>query len=316
MRKLLYPIPILLLTILLAPQAGKAQVDARATIDSAQVLIGGKRTIRLQVDYAPGIRLLDPVIAPLDTAGSIELLHTSEWDTTRISDKSISVEKEILITAWDSGYFSLKPISVPYRIQDRTDTAYTNALPLEVDLMPQDSAMLMPLKPIIEEPFRTEDLIPYLLGLLATVIILAGIWWWWRRKKRPVEKVAPPPVVIPAHTVALDKFEALKQAQLWQKGQIVQYHTQLTFILREYLENRYGILALESTTREIAGQLKNIVPEDLRQETTRLLNTSDMVKFAKATPPVEVHDQLLTQAVKFIQSTKPASTEASPEQSQ
>lgn len=310
MRKLpyLHPVSMLLLLLLMgfaAPQTSQAQVGAQATIDSTEVLVGGKRIIRLRIDYAPGVRLLEPGIAPLDTSGSIELLNASPWDTIQLSDKVVSIEKVLLITAWDSGYFSLTPIKVPYEIQGKTDTAYTNALPLKVNLVPQDTTVLMPLKPIIEEPIRAEDFVPYLLGLLATVVLLAAFWWWWRRKKRPAQKITPPPVVIPPHTVALEKFNALQQAKLWQKGQIKEYHTQLTFILREYLENRFGILALESTSREIADQLKDFVPEDLRQETTRLLNTSDMVKFAKATPPVEVHDRLLLQAIKFIDTTKP-----------
>ncbi|MBK8490646.1 MAG: hypothetical protein IPL49_07040 [Saprospirales bacterium] len=311
MRRFLFHILLtlmLLLTGISGPVASHAQVGARATIDSTEMLVGGKRTVRLRVDFAPGVLILEPGIIAIDTSGTLELLRTSAWDTTRVSDKAITLEKDLLLTAWDSGYYAISPIMVPYEIQGRTDTIYTNAIPLRVNMVPQDSTVLMPLKPIIEEPIRMEDFIPYLLGLFATLAILTALWWLWRRKNRPVAVVKAPPVVIPPHTLALKKFEPLKQAQLWQKGQFKEFHTQLTYILREYLESRYGILALESTSSEIATQLKSLVPEDLLQETTRLLNTSDMVKFAKATPPVEVHEQLLEQAKKFIHST--ASAEA------
>lgn len=308
MRSLFYARYIALALVLLAgsvrPGTGMAQVGVQATLDSTEMLVGGKRTIRLRVDYAPGVRLLDPDLSALDTTEAIELLRVTEWDTVRATDRAITIEKDLYFTAWDSGYFEIAPIMIPYEIPTRSDTLYTNTLPLRVNRVPQDTTLLMPLKPIIQEPVRTEDFIPYIIGLLAAIFILAITWLWWRKKKR-TEKVEPPPVVIPPHEIALKKYEALQQAQLWQKGQVKAFHTQLTYILREYLENRYGILALESTSREIAAQLKDHIPEELRQETTQLLNTSDMVKFAKATPPEEVHDQLLAQAIDFIHTTTP-----------
>lgn len=304
-RRLIYH-PLLLICLFLAGIAPPSfsQVGAKIAIDSTSVLVGGKRQVRLSVNYAPGIRLLAPGIALVDTAEAIELLSSTPWDTVSRDDRSILIQKDLIITAWDSGFFTIPAIPVPYEIQGRTDTAFTNTLALQAGLAPADTLAIQPIKPILEEPARIEDFIPYLTGLFAVFALVALFWWYRKRKKQQPAPPPPPPVEIPPHLLALGKLEALEKARLWEKGQIVAYHTQLTYILREYLEQRFHILALESTTREITLQLKNLVTEDLEQEITQLLMTSDMVKFAKAEPPKEVHQQLLDQTRHFIRTTQ------------
>ncbi|MBK7409269.1 MAG: hypothetical protein IPJ40_15215 [Saprospirales bacterium] len=166
MRRFLFHILLtimLLLTGISGPVASHAQVGARATIDSTEMLVGGKRTVRLRVDFAPGVLILEPGIIAIDTSGTLELLRTSAWDTTRVSDKAITLEKDLLLTAWDSGCYAISPIMVPYEIQGRTDTIYTNAVSFRVNRFPgfhRPDA----LKPIIENPFGWKALSPISSG--------------------------------------------------------------------------------------------------------------------------------------------------------
>lgn len=307
--------PLIFLSLILALAAAVpaiAQVGVKASLDSVSMLVGGKRTVRLKVDYAPGVLLLEPGIQVIDTARAIELLSSSPWDTTRATDKVITLEKDLLLTAWDSGYFQIPAIPVSFEIQGVMDTIYTQILPLRVNLTPPDTTALMPLKPIIDEPLKAEDFIPYLIGLLGAIAVSIVLWRLLRRKKQAPPAPPPPPAAeVQPHELALEKFRKLEEAQLWQKGLVKDYHTELTFILREYLEARFGILALESTTTEIGEQMGYRVPIELRAELINLLNTSDMVKFAKAEPPAQIHEQLLEQARHFINSTSPASPETS-----
>lgn len=291
---------LLLPALLCMAGLAHAQVGAKATIDSTSVLVGGQRHIRLSVNFAPGVRLLEPGVAVVDTSEAIELLSVSPWDTLSQTSQAIILEKDILITAWDSGYFAIPAIPVPYEIQGKTDTVFTRSIPFTSTLAPSDTIALQPIKPIIEEPVKVEDFAPYLIGLLAFAALLAIAWRWFRKRKIQQPIPQQPIVEIPPHAIALEKLEQLEQAQLWQKGQVKAYHTQLTYILREFLEKRFHILALESTSQEIAAQLKDLVSDELRQNITGLLLTSDMVKFAKAEPPEEVHQRLLEEARAFV----------------
>lgn len=297
-RRLTYP--LLLAAMLCIAGLAHAQVGAKATIDSASVLVGGQRHVRLSVNFAPGVRVLEPGVAVVDTSEAIELLSVSPWDTLSQTSQAVILEKDLLITAWDSGYFAIPAIPVPFEIQGRTDTVFTKAIPFSVDLAPSDTAAIQPIKPIIEEPVKLEDFTPYLIGLFALAALIAVAWWWSKKRKTQPPIPQPPIVEVPPHAIALEKLDQLEQAQLWQKGQIKAYHTQLTYILREFLEKRFHILALESTSQEIALQLQNLVSEELRQNITQLLLTSDMVKFAKAEPPEEVHQRLLEEARAFV----------------
>lgn len=280
-----------------------AQAGAKATIDSTSVLVGGHRHVRLSVNFAPGVRLLEPGVAVVDTSEAIELLSVSPWDTISQTSQAIIIEKDLLITAWDSGYFAIPAIPVPFEIQGKTDTAYTRPIPFTATLAPADTVAIQPIKPIIEEPVKVEDFASYLIGLLALAALVAVVWWWYKKRKTQPPIPQQPVVELPPHTIALEKLDQLERAQLWQKGQIKAYHTQLTYILREFLEKRFHILALESTSQEIAVQLQNLVSEEMRQNITQLLLTSDMVKFAKAEPPEEVHQRLMEEARRIVKVT-------------
>ena len=119
MRRLLIIFPLVLFA-LCAPSAGQAQVGAKATIDSASMFVGGKRTIHLRVNYVPGIRLLEPGIHAIDTSEAIELLSSTPWDTTLSNGNAIVLEKDLLLTAWDSGYFELPPIPAGLLLRNKT----------------------------------------------------------------------------------------------------------------------------------------------------------------------------------------------------
>jgi hypothetical protein len=300
-----FPYRLLLSALLLAAAYGSisAQIPrVEAALDSASVQVGGKRTLRLRIAYAPGVRILDPGASLVDTAKALELLEESPWDTVSKTQQSIVIQKDLLFTAWDSGFFELPAIPVPYELPGRVDTVYTKALLLEAHLTPPDTVALKPLKPIIEEPLNAEDIVPYLLGLFATLALAAIAWWFWKRRRQRPEPAPTPVEAPPPAAVALEKLEALEKARLWQQGRIKEYHTELSYILREFLENRFHILALESSSREIADQLKEKVDEDQLQNIIQLLHTSDMVKFAKAEPPESVHEQLLAQARELVKS--------------
>jgi uncharacterized protein (UPF0335 family) len=71
-------------------------------------------------------------------------------------------------------------------------------------------------------------------------------------------KILPtqPEVILPAHVVALQKLEQIRTEKIWQHGQIKQFYTDITDVIREYLEKGYDINAMELTTDEIVALVK------------------------------------------------------------
>ena len=143
-----------------------------------------------------------------------------------------------MITAWDSGYYQVPPIPVTYTYQGKTDTLYTLAIPLEVRIIQTDSSSITPIKPIIEEPTKLIDYWPFFAGLGGLSLIGLLVYLLLKRRKKPVEIPQEPEVVRPPHEIALEKLHTLEAGGLWQKGQVKEYHSELTYIVREYLENK------------------------------------------------------------------------------
>jgi hypothetical protein len=130
-----------------------------------------------------------------------------------------------------------------------------------------------------------------------------------RKKKQPLFGRAKPQ--IPPHVKALEALEALRAKHLWQQGRIKEYHSVLTDIVRIYIEGRFGVDALEMVTSEVldamraSGQLDEPNLEGLR----RILQTADMVKFAKYNPLPDEHDGSFRSAVRFVNETAPKEEE-------
>ena len=229
-----------------------------------------------------------------------------KWDTLKIAD-SQRLNNRLKFIFWDPGIAYIPPFEYSHSGGRKRKFIQGAAVfikpPADLLNTPQDSLQLAPIKPIIREPLKLSDFYLY-LGLLA-ILLLIGLFLWRRKKKeeeKPIEEIK---IEIPAHQIALEKLEKLDGEKLWQKGDVKEYQTKLTFIIREYLENGYEISALESTTDEIIRDLKTVgFGDDLEQKLSRILQIADLVKFAKAEPELNVHQKFLEDARQFVLSTK------------
>ena len=282
-----------------------AQVSVTAELDSARIMIGDQVGLQLLITHSPGVKVQHVGLEVLEKEPKIELLSAPDPDTIP-GEQDVILQQQLIITSFDSGYYRIPPIPVQYVQGGQSGTVFSPELALEVSTFPirSDSANLAPIKTIIAEPFKLQDLLPYAAGLIGVALIGFLLWYLLRgrHRQRPEPPPAPPR---PAHVVALEKLAALKAGGLIEKGAIKDYHSQLSHIVREYLENRFGIRALESTTDEILGQLSR---QDLAAgwsgELRRLLQTADLVKFAKAEPPATIHQEGMTTAENFVDNTK------------
>ena len=117
--------------------------------------------------------------------------------------------------------------------------------------------------------------------------------------------VEEPIIIRPAHEIALEKLSGLKSESLWEKGSVKEYYSKLTYIFREYLENRFDIQALESTSEQIITQLeKKDFDTGMNDDVRRVLQSADLVKFAKAKPVEEFHVESFEKLEAFVKTTK------------
>lgn len=276
-----------------------AQGPLTATLDSSHMLIGSRIHIRLELPETKGFVPLTAKMDGLDTMGAIEILGEPEWTFDRDQWNA-----QLGITAFDTGYYLLPPVSVSGTSGGETVTYHSKRLPLLVEAVPIDTSGVKPIRPIVEEPVNWTDF-KWLLAGVGVIALIALLVWLIRRIKRSDEEAEPYIPPKEAHIVALEKLEQLEQAQLWQNGQVKAYYVQLGDILREYFENRFLFRALEMTTGELKRALKE--REELRiyaDPATEFFGMADMVKFAKAKPDEQVHRDWMIWVRELIVATQ------------
>jgi hypothetical protein len=209
------------------------------------------------------------------------------------------------ISVFDTGWVMIPAVPVVIREGNNLDTFYTTDIPVQVMPVEPDSTGLAPMKEIIRQPFSLIYYKKYLPHLIIFLLLLAGLYYWWRKQRKKADYVPPPePEPLP-HEWALMKLDELEARRLWQTGEVKEHYTLLTAVLREYLERRYGIKALEQTSDEIIAQLRNQqLSEALLVDTEQLLSAADLIKFAKADPGVDLHAATIERVRNFVRETK------------
>ncbi len=273
-----------------------AQVEVRCAVDSNRMLVGDQRTLTVDIQSESSV-FIDSLIFERWNELGFTLLNPQSWQ----GDKSIH-QQQFSFTVFDTGYIKLPPIPMVYHSNGIVDTAYSNDLVVEVNSIIVDSTGLAPIKPILKEPLKLRDYLPYILAFLAGCILIA--LFVIRKKKARLEetviKIPDPP-----HEVALRDLAILKDKKLWQKGKIKSYQSELTHIIRAYIEKRFDTPALESTTGEILLALINKEIDEFQlSHLDQILNMADLIKFAKATPEVNIHSDFMDMAESFVLQTR------------
>jgi hypothetical protein len=214
----------------------------------------------------------------------------------------------VVAARYDSGDTQIPPL--PFLYSSPNDTAQhvalTNPLMVTVHTVPLDtSGDIRDVKPPFSIPLSLAEVLLYLGIALAVTLAAYYLYRFWLRRKGKAAggQYAPPPR--PAHVIALEELAVLKEKNLWQRGLIKEYYSEVTEILRRYFENRYRRPALEETTDEIIAGLRNTeYPAGLFSLTETVLRRADLVKFAKQRPSIPEHEQMLTAVYDIVDATK------------
>ena len=132
-----------------------------------------------------------------------------------------------------------------------------------------------------------------------------------RKKKEPVPQIIIPK--IPPHVTALEQLHKLKDEKLWQGGKLKEYHSALSDIIRQYIEHRFYINAMEQVSDEIMYSFRTVdLNDELKGKLRQILFLADMVKFAKEQPLPNENETSWNNAYEFVMATKKEIKEDTP----
>jgi hypothetical protein len=140
--------------------------------------------------------------------------------------------------------------------------------------------------------------------LLIIAAITAGLIYLFRKKGINPLKIRLKPEE-PPHHIALRELERIRIEKIWKHGKIKDYYTEITDVLRQYIERRYGIWAMEMTSDELLQSLSSSIQlstED-HNKLKQILELSNLVKFAKFEPQNYEHDLILKLSKEFVENT-------------
>ena len=277
-----------------------------ASVDTTEILIGDHLGFNILVAHGENQEILWPFW--LDSLGGFELIGKPVLDTLR-RGKQLEEIQQLTLTVFDSGAYRIPPIPIRYTTNGGTDTLSVMTDPKQVlvhSVAVDTTQAIKPIKALLDAPITFREILPWLLvGMLALLIIGGLVFWFFYRKKPETIFTGPPPPQIPPHEVAMRKLAQLEQKKLWQEGAIKTYYVELTDILREYLEGRYKVSALESTTDEIVSELSaKEIPVRQFEQLKELLTRADFAKFAKLRPGPTENMMGMEVARNFVKETR------------
>lgn len=286
-----------------------------ATVDSLKKKIGSEFEIALKTE----VRQKDKVVFPKGkTFGSLEVLASYPVDTIKKNDRWELIKK-YGVTQFDSGTYTLPKL--PVKINQ--NMVYSNPLQIEVANVKVDTLKqkMYDIKSIT--PSENHFSIPWFwLSLVLLFIALLAIYIGLRKKSNREEKTIPLTPLKPIEKAAQLLMD-LDAQSLVERGEIKYFYSQLTTIVRTYIEEEIEFPAMERTTSELIHTLQEVVQQKrlqlsaaTLQNLERVLRQADLVKFAKEQPmlsEVEADKTQIANAIVTIHEALPEPSEVTNE---
>ncbi len=279
--------------------AGLANADTLTVIPD-KTTIGTPFILRLSIDLQPGEMPLLPKEIPLPEGAEL------------LAVKQVPSEGMLAIVEYEIESYKVGVHEIPqleYELKGFTTTLTQRAVgPVSFEIVsvrtdPESADKLKEIKPPIDIPIKLQKFLPIVLLLLAVAIAAILLWRWFakKRKMKPTPH-KPPPL---AHEIAYEQLDKLKSENPFGHGREQEHFFRVSEIVRGYMEQRFGMLALERTTCELKEELINCrrasTDNDLLFD---LLEECDIVKFAKRKASQKNADDSIANAKEYINRTR------------
>ncbi|WP_044625432.1 BatD family protein [Neotamlana nanhaiensis] len=262
--------------------------QVKSSIDSTSIKIGEQITFKVEVETDT----TNLVVFPEGQSFSpLEVIEFYPIDTLKKSDK-YNLIKKYGLTQFDSGTYT-----IPQQKIIITDKAFlTDSLKVEVNNVVVDTTKqgLYDIKPIIGVEKSSGDWWKTALIVLLIIAVITALLYWFIWRKKPLteeEKIA----LLPPYDRAKLALKKLDESTYLEEENLKDYYSDLTFIIRKYLDEKVYDRALESTTDELIDRLKLLkqgnqvdLSNDDIKNLESILKRADLVKFAKSAPDIEL----------------------------
>jgi hypothetical protein len=233
--------------------------------------------------------------------------HTSQPELVDKNKKTVT--RSYVLEPFLSGDYTIPAMEVKFKKSGADDaeehSIKTSEIAIKVtSLLPADmkDKKLNDIKPPVAYPRDYKIWLWTGLGILALAAIAFGLFFFKRRRKT----VDAHAVLLSPHEQAYMELDQLAAENLIERGEIKHFYYRISGILRQYIENRFGLRAPEQTTEEFLSGLDKDVsfPSGYRVLLRTFLRNCDLVKFAEFTPEKDEIDKTIESCRAFIRGTE------------
>ncbi|MFZ0390750.1 MAG: DUF4381 family protein, partial [Calditrichia bacterium] len=242
----------LLAAVVRPASAAGPLIQVQAEVDSSVITLGDRITYSMTIRHDPSLKIQQP--GPGANLGQFEIKDYNIDEP--YTEKGMQVQKfEYKISVFDTGRFVIPPFPVAFSESDTSGFQIIQSEPIEIfvkSVLTGEDAELKDIKPPVNIPVNYKR---YIWISLLTLLILAAIFFliFYLRRRKTGQPLFGKKEIRPAHEVALESLAALQSRwrEMMDQQQYKQLYTEISAILRQYLENRFFIPALEETSGEI-----------------------------------------------------------------
>lgn len=305
-KRIFKAIFVLLTPLFLFSKVGAQSKNIEAKIDAQQIVLGDQVRYFVSATIDTTQEKLRWTSFP-DTFNTLEIVEKGKIDTQR-NGAIVTYKQRLLITGFDSGSFLIPRFQfLSINKNGTVDSLFSDSFRLMVNTVAVDTTKeFKAIKNIAEVQSSWMDNLPLILVILLSIIITAFlvVYIMNKRKNKPKEQVAE--FAETFHERSLRLLKELDKKELWQQDKVKDYYTELSEIVRHYIEQRFKTNAMELTTDELLRKAKKHREMAVfRNSLKPLLEAADLAKFAKANPLPEEHIEAMQLALKFVKVSKP-----------
>jgi len=283
----------------------KISIAQHASLDTNTILIGDQIKLNISVEIEENESYSWPLFSD-SVFQKVEIIERGEIKENK-TETSIIISQQVIITSFDSGSYYIPPFI--FNKNKKTNGLLLNVNTIIFNDSNNKAFDITTTKIGTSDDFTEEELAEIrnnrwkIAGIIIGILLLIALIFYLIKKYNREGTILKPKIVIPSHITALNKLQNLDKKKLWQKGELKEYYSELSMIVREYTENRFGFNALELPTSDIIDQLK-ILEKEIAENLKSILQKADNIKYAKGLSLEEENKQIMRQSINFIKKTK------------
>lgn len=275
-----------LIVLCLWSVAGFCQTPLEAMLESDTIALGDQTVLTI----GPADRY--PSTEQLSQGGVLAL--SQEFDTATNRLKTV-------LTSFEPGehWIHLTP----------DDSLLLIVTDVEVDTTSTEIRDIAGLEKI---PYTFWEIFRWILLAIGILAIGFAIWWFvtHRQRMQQILGLSEPVDTRNPYERAMDSIKALRDQKMWQSDHVKEYYTELTDIVRRFIEESTDIRATDMTSEET---IEAVGAMGDTAELRELFTLADLVKFAKREPLPHEHESALDKASSYVEmlwaKVKPTETD-------